>query len=150
MIEFTINKRCPSVYKVDEKLSKWRLYICEALKTKGYLSEIPFPLEDGIRKVVKQHLNGHCKWHFEFYIRSTERVTDLDNMGSFIYSCFRTEPSKRTKQLEASLNEFNINAKPWFFYSTFNYPGKLKTLEIEAQRYGGSQEDKTVVKIYRL
>jgi hypothetical protein len=93
MIEFVIPGRCPSIQgrKVGNRLSEWRIIICEVMRAQGQVEGSYKTAEDGIRQIATQHLNGPCVLYAEFYLCATKNVTDLDNMVSFIMTCFRTE-----------------------------------------------------------
>jgi hypothetical protein len=146
-IEFTIPKRCPSIQgdTVGERLREWRNLICAELAAQGVLKGTWATPEEGIRSLVAQHLNGPCRLEVEFSLRATRNVTDLDNMGSFITTCFRTELTS-----EARLIERGFGTKPWFYYWAFEFPGDLDFVECRGSRHDGQPKNLARVRISRL
>jgi len=143
-IEFTIPRRCPSVHgdSVGERLREWRALICDELRAQGVLCATYDTSEEAIRKVVREHMDGPCGLEAQFWLRATKRVTDLDNVFSFIMTCFRTELSAEASEIERA-----FGTRPWFYYEAFDYPGALDFWQVRARRYDGQPEDLTRVRI---
>jgi hypothetical protein len=146
-IEFTIPRRCPSVQggTVGERLKEWRGLICAELAAQGILKEPWDSPEDGIRELVLEHLNGPCRLETEFRLRATKNVTDLDNMGSFVATCFRTELSSEATEIER-----DFGTRPWFYYQAFEWPGDLDFVQWHGRRRDGQPENLTRVRIERV
>jgi hypothetical protein len=146
-VEFTIPKRCPSVHgdNVGERLKEWRALICADLGAQGVLKGTWATPEDGIRALVIEHLNGPCRLEADFGLRVTKRVTDLDNMASFITMCFRTEVSLEAQQIE---REFGT--RPWFYYESYEWPAGLDFVQWDCKRHDGQREDLTRVRVERV
>lgn len=147
MIELAIPRRCPSIQgrRVGKRLSEWRTLIYEVMQAQGLLEGSYKTVEDGIRQIATQYLNGPCRLDAEFYLRATKNVTDLDNMLSFIITCFRTEITQEAQNIE---EEFG--ARPWFYYRALGYPGILDFWQAHGRRYDGGAENRTSVRIRRL
>ena len=147
MIEFTIPKRCPSIQggSVGQRLTEWRALICEILRKQGLIEGGYDSLEEGIRRFVLLHLNGPCCLEVEFRLRATKHVPDLDNMASFIMTCFRTEMTPEAEEIKKGLG-----AQPWFYYRALTFPGNLDFWRVSSLRRNGEAEDVTRVRIKRL
>jgi len=150
MIEFAIPRRCPSIQgrNVGKQLSEWRALICETLRQQGLVEGGYSSPEEGIRRFVLSHMDGRCHIEMEFHLRATKRVTDLDNMSSFVLTCFRTEMTPEAREIENELEKCGI--RPWFYYPTLGFPASLDFVRVAPSKRHGATEDLTWVRVERL